>query len=207
MLSKLWVFLKGFELAFTPQNTLLTVVNVLGYVGVIVAGYLGYRAVERRMRRRHSVDTLIPVLMSPDFSDGMRLLDDHIARDLYVSESHLKEDDNLDDSRSLDMLMNYYDFLASAYRRNFLDKEVVKSLKIKLIHDSYIVLEELIKERRARWDRPTYMREFELLAGSFAPHMKKALGIQNPLSRTKMLKNPLNKDRLFVPTPNLRAVA
>ena len=106
--------------------------------------------------------------------------------------------DNIGDPTSLDMLMNFYEFMASAYRRNLVDKRVIENQNIKHIHDSYIVLEELIKERRDRWDRPTYMKEFQLLSEQFGPKMKSALGIENPLTRQKMLLNLKNKGRLHI---------
>jgi hypothetical protein len=97
--------------------------------------------------------------------------------------------------------------MASAYRRNLVDKRVIENQNIKHIHDSYIVLEELIKERRDRWDRPTYMREFQLLAEQFSSRMKSALGIDDPLTGQKMLRNPKNKSRLYVKkADNVRSV-
>jgi hypothetical protein len=192
---------------FTPDNTLSIIVNLLGYAGVIVAGYLGYRAVERRLRKEHTVDILIRLLITPEFSGGLHVLDNHIARDLFVVEEKLQEDDHIGDPTSLDMLMNFYEFMASAYRRNLVDKRVIENQNIKHIHDSYIVLEELIKERRDRWDRPTYMREFQLLAEQFSSRMKSALGIDDPLTGQKMLRNPKNKSRLYVKkADNVRSV-
>jgi hypothetical protein len=196
--NSLAALFSDFRVVFTPDNTLAIIVNLLGYAGVIVAGYLGYRAVERRLRKEHTVDVLIRLLITPEFAGGLHILDNHIARDLFVVEDKLKEDDNIGDPTSLDMLMNFYEFMASAYRRNLVDKRVIENQNIKHIHDSYIVLEELIKERRDRWDRPTYMKEFQLLAEQFGPKMKSALGIDDPLTRKKMLRNPRNKDRLHI---------
>jgi len=206
--NSLTALFSDFRVVFTPDNTLSIIVNLLGYAGVIVAGYLGYRAVERRLRKEHTVDILIRLLITPEFAGGLHVLDNHIARDLFVLDSKLKEDDNIGDPTSLDMLMNFYEFMASAYRRNLVDKGVIENQNIKHLHDSYIVLEELIKERRDRWDRPSYMKEFQLPAEQFGPRMKKALDIVDPLTRQKMLRNPKNKARLYVKNDgNVRPVS
>jgi hypothetical protein len=68
---------------------------------------------------------------------------------------------------------------------------------IKHLHDSFVVLEELIKTRRHTWDRPSYMMEFERLATEFAPKVRKALRTPDLLTREKMMRNPKNKERLF----------
>jgi hypothetical protein len=209
LLFKAWWLIERFIIdVMTSPDSLMIVVNVTGYACIILAGYLGYRAVERRLRRRHTVDTLLQLLINTQFAEGVHILDNHIAGDLYVVEAKLKEDDNCTDSKSLDMLMNFYEFMASAYMRNFLDKAVIENQNIKHLHDSFIVLEQLIEERRFRWDRPNYMREFQRLAERFTPKMKTILKIPDPLTRAKMARNDANKSRMFVkPANRLRAVA
>jgi hypothetical protein len=203
-----WLVEKFIADVMSAPGFLMVAVNVTGYVCIIFAGYLGYRAVERRLRTRHTVDTLLQLLVNTQFADGVHILDNHIAKDLYVVEAQLREDDNCDDSKSLDMLMNFYEFMASAYMRNFLDKSVIENQHIKHLHDSFIVVEQLIEERRWRWDRPNYMREFQRLADRFSPKMKKVLNIPDPLTREKMMRNTANKARVFVrPANRLKAVA
>jgi len=206
-----WIseLLKQHGLVFTEDNALPTVVSMIGYVGVGLAAYLGYRAVERRLRKEHTVDILLRLWITPDFAEGLHILDNHIAKDLYVVEARLKEDDGAENAKSLDMLMNFYEFIATTYKKTYLDKVVIENQNIKHIHDSFIVLEELINERRHRWDRPSYMKELEWLTRRFAPKMKKVLDTTaEPLTRAKMLAKPHNKDRLFVkPKPGLRVAA
>jgi hypothetical protein len=51
------------------------------------------------------------------------------------------------------------------------------------------------------------MREFQLLAEQFSSRMKSALGIDDPLTGQKMLRNPKNKSRLYVKkADNVRSV-
>lgn len=165
---------------------------------------MGYRAVERRLRKEHTVDILLRLLITPEFAQGLHILDNHIARDLYVVANRTEQDDGIKDLKSLDMLMAFYEFMASAYRRGYLDKAVIQNQHIKHIHDSFVVLEELIKERRYIWDRPTYLREFELLARDFAPKIKRLLKIPDPLTREKMGRNKDNEGRTFTPPPRPR---
>ncbi len=103
--------------------------------------------------------------------------------------------------------MNFYEFISTTYRHVYLDKAVIQNQNIKHIHDSFIVLEELIKERRYKWDRPSYMKELEWVARQFGPRMSRALGTTNPLTRDKMMQNPKNRDRLFVAPSNALKVA
>jgi hypothetical protein len=206
-----WVqdLLRAYGLVFTEDNALPTVVSMIGYVGVGFAAYLGYRAVERRLRKEHTVDILLRLWVTPAFAEGLHILDNHIAKDLFVVESRLKEDDGIDNATSLNMLMNFYEFIAATYKKTYLDKVVIENQNIKHVHDSFIVLEELIRERRHRWDRPSYMKEFEGLARRFAPKMKRVLSTTAvPLTREKMLAKAHNKDRVFVePKRDLRVAA
>lgn len=213
MLSDWWTMLLDllvdYNIVLTRENTVPTLTSVVGYVSVIAVGFLGYRAVERRLRKEHTVDILLRLWITPDFAEGLHVLDNHIARDLYIVEARLREDDGVDNPKSLNMLMNYYEFLAATYRKAYLDKAVVENQNIKHLHDSFVVLEELIKERRFKWDRPSYMQELEWLATRFGPKMKKVLSTtSDPLSRAKMLRKDHNRDRLFVePKRELKAAA
>jgi hypothetical protein len=199
--SELWLWLFQIlneNIALTKDNTLPTIANVVGYISVIAVGMWGYRAVERRLRKEHTVDILLRLWITSDFSEGLHILDNHIAKDLYVVEDRLKEDDGVESSKSLDMLMNFYEFVAVTYRKSYLDKRVIENQNIKHIHDSFIVLEELIRERRDRWERPSYMAEFEWLAKRFSPKMKGVLTTTNdPLTREKMQRKEHNRDRRF----------
>ena len=199
--SELWLWLLQIlneNIALTKDNTLPTIANVVGYISVIAVGMWGYRAVERRLRKEHTVDILLRLWITSDFSEGLHILDNHIAKDLYVVEDRLKEDDGVESSKSLDMLMNFYEFVAVTYRKSYLDKRVIENQNIKHIHDSFIVLEELIRERRDRWERPSYMAEFEWLAKRFSPKMKGVLTTTNdPLTREKMQRKEHNSDRRF----------
>jgi hypothetical protein len=107
------------------------------------------------------------------------------------------------------MLMNFYEFISATYGKSYLDKVVIENQNIKHIHDSFIVLEELISERRHRWERPSYMKEFERLARRFAPKMRTVLSTtSDPLTREKMLRKEHNNDRLFKPPkPDLKVAA
>lgn len=174
----------------------VSVVNGIGYFCVIFSGYLGYRAVERRLISRHTVNTLLELLVNPLLTEGLIILDNHIARDLYVLEGKLQDDDGVDSTKSLDMLMNFYEFMAGGYKRGLLDKEVMETQYVKPLHDSFVVLEELIKMRRRAWDRPTYMKELQWFAEVVAPKMKQWLEIEDPLTRDKMLRNRMNNDRV-----------
>lgn len=206
-----WVqeLLRPYGLVVTEDNALPTAVSVVGYFGVGLAAYFGYRAVERRLRKEHTVDILLRLWITPDFAEGLHILDNHIAKDLYVVESRLKEDDGIDNARSLNMLMNFYEFIAATYKKTYLDKIVIENQNIKHIHDSFVVLEELIKERRYKWDRPSYMKEFEWLARRFAPKMKRVLSTTaTPLTREKMRAKSHNDDRKFVaPKRDLKVAA
>ena len=113
--SELWLWLLQIlteNIALTKDNTLPTIANVVGYISVIAVGMWGYRAVERRLRKEHTVDILLRLWITSDFSEGLHILDNHIAKDLYVVEDRLKEDDGAESSKSLDMLMNFYEFVA-----------------------------------------------------------------------------------------------
>jgi hypothetical protein len=210
--SELWLWLLQIlneNIALTKDNTLPTIANVVGYISVIAVGMWGYRAVERRLRKEHTVDILLRLWITSDFSEGLHILDNHIAKDLYVVEDRLKEDDGAESSKSLDMLMNFYEFVAVTYRKSYLDKRVIENQNIKHIHDSFIVLEELIRERRHRWERPSYMAEFEWLAKRFSPRMKGVLNTTNdPLTREKMERKEHNRDRRFqAPRRDLKVAA
>jgi hypothetical protein len=199
--GELWLWFRQVldeNVVLTKDNTLPTIANVVGYISVIVVGVWGYRAVEKRLRKEHTVDILLRLWITSDFSEGLHILDNHIAKDLYVVEARLKEDDGVENSKSLDMLMNFYEFVAVTYRKSYLDKQVIANQNIKHIHDSFIVLEELIKERRHRWERPSYMAEFEWLARKFSPRMKDVLSsTSDPLTREKMERKDHNRDRYF----------
>jgi hypothetical protein len=209
---EIWVWVRQFlidNVVLTRDNTLPTIANVVGYISVIVVGIWGYRAVERRLRKEHTVDILLRLWITPDFAQGLHLLDNHIAKDLYVVEARLWEDDGVESTKSLDMLMNYYEFVAVTYKKSYLDKVVIENQNIKHIHDSFIVLEELINERRHRWERPSYMAEFEWLARRFGPKMKNVLSTtSDPLTRAKMLRKEHNSDRIFMaPERDLKVAA
>lgn len=201
--------LVDYNFVLTKDNTVPTVANIIGYGSVIAVGMRGYRAVERRLRKEHTVDILLRLWITPDFADGLHILDNHIAKDLYVVEARLKEDDGIGNARSLDMLMNFYEFISATYGKSYLDKVVIENQNIKHIHDSFIVLEELIEERRHRWERPSHMKEFERLARKFAPKMRSVLSTtSDPLTREKMTKKSHNQDRIFKePKPDLKAAA
>jgi hypothetical protein len=201
--------LDDYNLVLTKENTVPTLATVIGYVCVIIAGIWGYRAVERRLRKEHTVDILLRLWITPEFSEGLHILDNHIAKDLYVVESQLEEDDGAADAKSLDMLMNFYEFIATTYHKAYLDKAVIEHQNIKHIHDSFIVLEELIRERRHRWERPSYMKELEWVARRFGPKMKGVLSTtSDPLTREKMLRRKHNEGRLFKPPqPELKVAA
>jgi hypothetical protein len=210
--NEMWMWLRQFaehNFEWTKDNTIPTIANIIGYVSVIVVGIWGYRAVERRLRKEHTVDILLRLWITPDFADGLHILDNHIAKDLYVVEERLKEDDGIDNARSLDMLMNFYEFISATYRKSYLDKVVIENQNIKHIHDSFIVLEELINERRHRWDRPSYMKELEWLSRKFAPKMRSVLSTtSDPLTREKMMRREHNNDRVFkAPKPDLKVAA
>ena len=210
--GELWTLLRQFlsdNVVLTKENTLPTIANLAGYVSVILVGMWGYRAVDRRLRKEHTVDILLRLWITSEFSEGLRILDNHIARDLFVVESRLKEDDGVENSKSLDMLMNFYEFVAVTYQKSYLDKRVIENQNIKHIHDSFIVLEELIKERRHRWERPSYMAEFEWLARRFSSRMKDVLSTtSDPLTREKMQRKEHNKDRYFeAPRRDLKVAA
>ena len=175
----------------------VSVVNAIGYSCVIFSGFLGYRAVERRLRSRHTVNTLLELLVNPLLTEGLIILDNHIAKDLYVLENKLKEDDGVDSTKSLDMLMNFYEFMASGYRRGLLDKEVMEVQHVKLLNVLFVVLEELIKMRRRAWDRPNYMKELQWFAEVVAPKMKHWLEFDDPLTREKMLRKSTNLQRVY----------
>ena len=202
-------FLVEYNIVMTKDNTVPTIATIVGYVSVIAVGIWGYRAVEKRLRKEHTVDILLRLWITPDFAEGLHILDNHIAKDLFVVESKLKEDDAVDDAKSLDMLMNFYEFIAATYKKSYLDKVVIENQNIKHIHDSFVVLEELISERRYRWDRPSYMKEFEWLARRFAPKMKSILSTtSDPLTREKMMRKDHNIDRVFkAPKPDLKVAA
>ena len=206
-----WVrqVLEHYNLVLTKENTVPTLATVIGYISVIAAGIWGYRAVERRLRKEHTVDILLRLWITPEFSEGLHILDNHIAKDLYVVESRLEEDDGVEDAKSLDMLMNFYEFIATTYHKAYLDKAVIEHQNIEHVHDSFILLEELIAERRNRWERPSYMKELEWVARRFGPKMKDVLSTtSNPLTREKMLGKAHNKDRLFEPPqPELKVAA
>jgi Domain of unknown function (DUF4760) len=161
--------LQDYNIVLTKDNTVPTLTAVIGYISVIFAGIWGYRAIERWLRKEHTVDILLRLWITPEFSEGLHILDNHIAKDLYVTENRLKEDDGVENAKSLDMLMNFYEFIATTYHKAYLDKSVIEHQDIKHIHDSFIVLEELIAERRHRWERPSYMKELEWVARRFGP--------------------------------------
>jgi hypothetical protein len=206
-----WVrqLLVDYNIVLTKDNTVPTIATVAGYISVILAGIWGYRAVERRLRKEHTVDILLRLWITTDFTEGLHILDSHIARDLFVVEARLREDDGVDNSKSLDMLMNFYEFIAATYKKAYLDKAVIENQNIKHIHDSFIVLEELIKERRYKWDRPSYMKELEWIARRFAPKMRQVLETtSDPLTREKMLRKEHNRERLFkIPKSDLKVAA
>ena len=110
------------DTVLTRDNTVPTIANLIGYVSVIAVGIWGYRAVEKRLRKEHTVDFLLRLWITPDFAEGLHILDNHIAKDLFVVEDRLKEDDAVGNSKSLDMLMNFYEFIAPTYRKSYLDK-------------------------------------------------------------------------------------
>lgn len=211
--NEIWLWLQQllveYNVVLTKDNTVPTFTSIAGYVSVIAVGIWGYRAVEKRLRKEHTVDILLRLWITPDFAEGLHILDNHIAKDLFVVESRLKEDDDAQDVKSLDMLMNFYEFIAATYRKSYLDKVVIENQNIKHIHDSFVVLEELINERRHRWDRPSYMKEFEWLARKFGPKMKNVLATtSDPLTREKMLRKDHNADRVFLkPKPDLKLAA
>ena len=211
--NEIWLWLRQLlvdnNIVMTKDNTVPTIANVIGYASVIAVGIWGYRAIEKRLRKEHTVDILLRLWITPDFAEGLHVLDNHIAKDLFVVEGRLKEDDGVDNAKSLDMLMNFYEFIATTYRKSYLDKVVIENQNIKHIHDSFIVLEELISERRHKWDRPSYMKELEGLARRFGPKMKSALSTtSDPLTREKMMRKEHNMDRVFMkPKPDLKVAA
>jgi hypothetical protein len=211
--SEIWLWFRqllvDYNFVMTRDNTVPTIANVVGYISVIIIGIWGYRAVEKRLRKEHTVDILLRLWITPDFAQGLHILDNHIAKDLFVVENRLQEDDGVGNSKSLDMLLNFYEFIAATYRKSYLDKVVIENQNIKHIHDSFIVLEELINERRYKWDRPSYMKEFEWLARRFGPKMKNVLSTtSDPLTREKMVRKEHNVDRVFVkPKPDLKVAA
>ena len=207
-----WLWLREVlidRIELNKENTAPTIANIIGYISVIVVGMWGYRAVERRLRKEHTVDILLRLWITPEFAEGLHILDNHIAKDLFVVETRLKEDDGVENAKSLDMLMNFYEFIAATYRKAYTDKVVIENQNIKHIHDSFIVLEELIRERRDRWERPSYMREFEGLARKFAPRMRQVLDTTSrPLTREKMLGKSHNLDRIVEgQKPDLKVAA
>ena len=121
--SELWLWLLQIlneNIALTKDNTLPTIANVVGYISVIAVGMWGYRAVERRLRKEHTVDILLRLWITSDFSEGLHILDNHIAKICTLSRTDSRRTTASKAPKSLDMLMNFYEFVAVTYRKSLL---------------------------------------------------------------------------------------
>lgn len=150
---------------------------IVSTLTAVTAGWLGYLAHNRRLKRQHTVEIMLRLISNRHLAHAALLLDEYSNPDSHIEEfkvTNEKRDfiaSDLTEQQFFDlmMLLGYYEYIAVACNDNELSVDVVKKMRKTRIINTWEFLEKFIKERREVLVRPLLYEHFQELAEEFNP--------------------------------------
>jgi hypothetical protein len=143
------------QIMLVPEGT----ATLASVIAALMIGYLGFLQSQHQARRRYTLTIIMERLSNSDLSRATLLVADYARRgDVFVEAT-----DNQEEHQLVNLLLNYYEFVAIAYIKKSLDRGTVRRQQKNAMKSAFRVCEPYIKNRRKELRRKTLYREFELL--------------------------------------------